>query len=155
MSAWGVGYRSGEVRPLSDDPNKLGGFVNRVVEWIPADVVALYAAAVTALQGSKSNPSFGWLIVFLIATPIISWLGVLAARKPFTWKALAAGLLAAAAFAIWSASVPFSGWWEIPAIAANPVAVAISCALGGAVFGLVASVVDDLIPAKRVFIRRA
>lgn len=150
MTAWSTGYRRNEMRTLSGD-TKLGGFVNRVVEWIPADVVAMYAAAVTYLEEGDANPSEKWLYVFLVATPFVSWFGTLAAKRPFTWQSLVAGLLALGGFAIWSASVPNSGWWAIEQVARNPQDVAISCALGGAIFGLIASVIDDRVPKTAIF----
>jgi hypothetical protein len=148
MTAWGIGYRSDEVRRLSGGDG-LGGFINRVVEWIPADIVALYAAAVTYLEESDSNPNKAWFYVFLCATPIVSWLGVLAARRPFGWRALIGGVLACGAFAIWSASVPNSGWWAIGDVAENPQNVAIASVLGGLIFGLVAKVIHDRLPAGK------
>jgi hypothetical protein len=156
MTAWGLGYRADEIRSYdSGSGSKLGGFVNRVVEWIPADVVALYAAAVTYLEESDGNPSRGWLYVFMAVTPLFSWLGVLAAKKTFTWQSLVAGVLALGAFAIWSASVPNSGWWDIDAVAENPRNVAIAAALGGALFGLIASIIDDRVPSTPIFKKKS
>jgi hypothetical protein len=154
MTAWQIGYRGDESPSLAGGGSGLGAYVGRVIEWIPADVVALYGVVVTSLQATATdegkNPSAGWLIVFIAITPFVSWLGVLAAKRPFTWRDLAAGGLALVAFAIWSTSVPLSGWGRLQWVRDNPTQLAISAAVGGLLFSLLASVINDWVPNKRI-----
>jgi hypothetical protein len=158
MTAWQVGYRGDEIRSLAGGGSGLGAFVGKVIEWIPADVVALYAVVVTSLQGTATekskNPSLVWLIIFILITPLVSWLAVLVAKRPFTWRDFAAGGLALVAFAIWSTSVPQSGWGRLRWIRDNPAQLAIAAAVVGLVFSMVATVINDRVPNKRIGRRR-
>src|SRR5688572_12920165 len=79
MSAWSLGREAVLERRLGiskepDDP--LLTYVGRVLTWIPADVVVIFAAAITALIDDPMDDPSTWLIVGgVILTPIAVILG--------------------------------------------------------------------------------
>jgi hypothetical protein len=154
MTAWGVGFRRAELSGL-DSVGGLGAFVGKVISWIPADVVALYGVAVTTQEATRthsgSNPNTGLLVTFIVLAPIVAWAGAFAApNRKFTWRDLVAGILAFFGFAIWSTSVPRSGWGGIDWVQQHPTDVAIGAAVAGLVFSLIASGVDRRVPDKPI-----
>lgn len=138
MSAWGVGASTSEVRLATPDA---GSYVGRVVRWIPGDVVALYGAAILWVTPEPLAPSLALWWWFVAAAPVVTLAGAFATRNLKKFDAVKAAL-AAVAFAIWSLSVPRSGWQQLGAIAANPGWVIAASALGGVIFGLVASGIE-------------
>lgn len=87
-----------------------------LIKWIPAEVVAGYAATVQLMQpslvaGKASKPpviSWSAWIIALVATPILVALGAWLATS---YNHLVAKvLLSIPAFGLWSASVPYSVW---------------------------------------------
>jgi hypothetical protein len=129
--------------PEGKEPGSGGGTlqnaVDRLTKWIPGDVLALYVAGVTALAAAQdARPSLvllaGFAVVALLWVPAAAWAstGSVPGR---TW--LPAGL-AAAAFCLWTLSVPFSGWQRWSVVSDNQAAVAIVAALLGIFFGFFA-----------------
>lgn len=152
MSVWRVGRdaatdatktRGGP--PTRGGEPKLETFIDRVVKWIPGDVLALYAAGVTAIGA----PSMWWLVVGVILSPIIVLLTPFATTGHFApWKAgLVLALLAFVATAIWSLSIPNSGWQEMQVIRDHAAQVALGAAVLGLLFGLVADGVEKRLKA--------
>lgn len=93
-----------------------GVAIGAVVRWIPTEVVVLYGAAVAASQpaGTPAAPVIPlapW-IVCLVASPVLSVVLALSTerREHMIWKAV----LAAAAFVLWSETVPNSAWNLVP-----------------------------------------
>lgn len=147
MSVWRVGRDAAEdatrVRgkgPAGGGEPKLQAFIDRVVKWIPGDVLALYAAGVTAIGA----PSIGWLIAGVVLSPLIVLLTPFATTGHFApWKAgLVLAALAFAATLIWSLSIPNSGWQELQAIRDHATQVALAAAVLGLIFGLVADGIE-------------
>lgn len=139
MSAWSVGKEpGGAVRALDGQP-QIQTFVDKVIKWIPGDVLAIYVAAVTAL--GLDNPRLWLTIVAIALAPVLVVLGALSldqAERP-TKISLRAGL-ALGATAIWTLTVPGTGWLEIDAVANNPKTVAVIAGIVGLVYGLLADV---------------
>jgi hypothetical protein len=138
MSAWSIGRRSG-AGALGDGANDLKTFVDRVVQWIPADVIAIYGLGITALkaQDNDPNPSVLWLVLAGVLAFIVVMLGAVS-RGRVQRRDWALAVLAVIAFAIWSLAVPDSGWYDIDWVVDNPGWVAIIAAVAGILFGAAA-----------------
>jgi len=104
--------------------SQLKPLIDKLVAWIPGDVVMLYIAAVSAI-GIK-NPSTILLIIAVAFAPLIVWLGNRSLdptkRLGYIKRRTA---LAAVATAIWTLTVPGSGWQAVDFIANNANVVAV------------------------------
>lgn len=141
VSAWSVGRRGGtESLSLSEGPNDIKAFVDRLVQWIPADVIAIYTVGITALssQQDNPNPSPVWLIACGVVAFILVILAAVRTRRKVAPRDLLLALMAVVAFAIWALAIPDSGWYQWHAVADNPGWVAAIAGLGGIVFGAIA-----------------
>lgn len=146
MSAWQLGHSATLVpRMLEEEPRPttLLTFVGRVLTWIPADVVALYAAAITAVADEPQGATGKWLVVggaclALVAVP----LGAFSANSGITKKVKVRMVLAPIAFVIWSPTVPASGWNDIGFVVAHPGWTVVICAVAGFLFAQVAEGID-------------
>lgn len=140
MSAWSIGAERVRAGVLGRKPTA-EEFVGRLTRWIPGDVLVLFASAINWVSAEPKPPSRSLLIVFLLATPIVVLLGAYSKRGvvPYDWVN---ALLATFAFAIWSISIPRSGWQAWPLFSSNPGWVTLASALGGLVFGLIASGIE-------------
>jgi hypothetical protein len=159
VTAWQIGYGSRNADGLDPaDGGGLGAYIGRVIAWVPADVIALYGVVITALQATDSskgsNPSVAMLVLFIILAPVVTWLAALSA-KHFTYRDVAAGVLAFVAFGIWSTSVPQSGWGHFKWVQHNPVQLAIFGAVAGLLFGLIASIVSNLVPKDPILFKKS
>ena len=126
MTAW----RLGEDASARDVRARLGGdktalsFVGKLIEWIPADVVALYAALITAFKSDPTDADakiriVGGFLLALVAVPLGAWSGRRKLDNPAKWWTKLVRkrmLLAPIAFLIWSPTVPDSGWQDIALI---------------------------------------
>jgi len=113
--------------------------VDKVVKWIPGDVLGLYLAAVSAI--GVASPQLWLLIVAILLAPFVVVFGSLTLpedQRPSRLPARAA--LSAVAVAIWALTVPGSGWQVFTVVSQNAQTVAVIGAILGLVFGLVASV---------------
>lgn len=141
MSMWRVGREASAASRgfrLATDDSLPGwkGVVDKVVKWVPGDVLALYAAGVTAFD--VDNPR-GWLLVgAILAGPLFLWLGAFSQGAPFGRKERVAAVLAVPATALWAGSVPGNGWLEWKVISDNPKPAAFIFVVVAAVFGLLA-----------------
>jgi hypothetical protein len=82
-----------------------GGYAERVVKYIPAEVVAVYTAVRGLLPSPESEPSVvyvAWIVfaLFLIATPVYLWRVNTSSREP-GWQIA----IASAAFVVWAYSL--------------------------------------------------
>jgi membrane associated rhomboid family serine protease len=140
MSAWSLGaVPRDSVRDLRQPTSGLKTFVDKVVKWIPGDVLGLYLAAVSAI--GVASPQLWLLIVAIVLAPFVVVFGSLTLpenQRPSRLPARAA--LSAVAVAIWALTVPGSGWQVFAAVSQNAQTVAVIGAILGLVFGLVASV---------------
>src|SRR3954453_17897765 len=92
-------------------PQDVQAILDRVTKWIPGDALALYAAAVTAFASkSGAQPSVALLVVGIVACGALVLLSAFATSGSIATSAWLPAGLASGAFAIWSLSVPFSGW---------------------------------------------
>jgi hypothetical protein len=150
MSSWRVGAETAietrTARPRAfdgqqgaDDKNVVTTALDRLTKWIPGDVLALYVAAVTAFAAkSGARPSPLLLVVFIVLSAAFVIGGAFAATGEVPKTVLLPSVLAAAAFTIWSLSVPFSGWQRWSFVSDNQAAVAIVAAIVGLLFGFAA-----------------
>jgi hypothetical protein len=114
------------------------GGLDSLTKWIPGEVIVLYAAAVTAFGAeTHAEPSIALLIVAGVLTPVIVVLFAYS-RGTVKRKTWLTALFAAIAFAIWSLSVPFSGWQSWDLVQDNQLAVALVAAVSALLFGLLA-----------------
>jgi hypothetical protein len=156
MGAWRVGFQAAAPRRVAS--GELGGEepaedratpsspanspavsgIELLTKWIPGEVIALYAAAVTAFgAAANARPSIALLAVAGGLTFVVVVLTAFARGRVVKGTWLAA-ILAVGAFAIWSATVPFSGWQRWSFIHNHQVAVPIVAAVAALMFGLLA-----------------
>lgn len=158
MSAWSVGAGTGLRRPrveptlgadaAADTPTAGDApTVDKLLAWIPGDVIAAYMALVLALQGSDAatvKPTAGgWLIAGIAAAGVLTFLGgfvnpVTLDRRDWYELILKSVLLSPIAFALWSLVLPGSWWQSIDKLANNAPVVAIAAGLAAVAFGLLA-----------------
>ena len=139
MSAWGIGRRGG-TESLAAGQAPITAFVDRLVQWIPADVVAIYTVGITTLrtQHPDPNPSTVWLIIAGALAFILVLLAAKRTRKTVTGHDFALAVVAVIAFAIWSLAIPNSGWYHWSFVNHNPGWVALIAGLGGVLFAATA-----------------
>jgi hypothetical protein len=147
MTAWrlGVDASAREARVLRNDEKDALSFVGKLIEWIPADVVALYAALITALKADPADAKAKYLIgagvlLTLVAVPLGAWSArsTVADKKWWTKLVKKQTALAPIAFLIWSPTVPDSGWQDIKWISDNPGVTTAICAVLAFLFALFA-----------------
>lgn len=109
MTAFGVGRGSDDEVIRSDGDNQLLTYVGKVLYWIPADAIAFYTAAVTALVADPKDDPKWWLLGIAVVVGI----GLVVAGRLskgasgfFSWKLPVRIVLVVAAFGIWSPTVP-------------------------------------------------
>jgi hypothetical protein len=164
MSAWRIGAEAGALasesagnRARYDEP-AFGGpgtpqappstseasdmafqaVFDRLAKWIPGDTLLLYVPGVTLISASSGDPSVAFLVVMIIVTPLFVLAAAFAAAGTIAKSVWLAALLGAAAFAIWSMSVPLSGWQKWHVVANNSGAFALTAAVIGILFAYVA-----------------
>jgi hypothetical protein len=142
MSAWSVGRASG-TSSLDGQETGVKPFVDRVIQWIPADVIAIYTVGITQLKTETPdpNPSELWLIIAGVLAVVLVLLGAVTTRHKLRLKDGVLALLALAGFAIWSLAIPDSGWYRIDWISEHPGWVALMAGVGGIIFGAIATVI--------------
>jgi hypothetical protein len=136
MSAWGLGRGSG-TQNLGGGTGGIKPFVDRVVQWIPADVIAFYAVGITALktESPDPNPSPLWLVIAAVAGFALVLIAAQRTRKKVVPKDVWLGVAAVLAFGIWSLAIPDSGWYDWSLVADHPGWVAAIAGVGGVLFG--------------------
>jgi hypothetical protein len=99
------------VAPVPAATTGLGMALSSIGTYIPTEVMATYLAVLAAIPVGRGH-SFHWVMfwIFLIATPIVVWLGVAVARqtqgivvKPaqqWPWWSMIAATVAFAAFVV-------------------------------------------------------
>jgi hypothetical protein len=149
MSAWSVGRRGGTESLSSGAASgtDIKPFVDRIVQWIPADVIALYTVGITTLhtQTPDPNPSPLWLIIAGVVAFVLVLLAAQRTRGKVAGRDFVLAVMAILAFAIWSLAIPGSGWHDWHIVENNPGWVALIAGLGGLVFGGIA---DTFIPSS-------
>jgi hypothetical protein len=114
------------------------GALDKLTKWIPGDTLAIYAPGVTLLSVTSEKPSALFLVVMIIVTPLFVLGVAFSTGGGLSRGTLVAAGLSAAAFTIWSMSVPSNGWQSIAAVANNKGVLAISAAIAGVLFGYIA-----------------
>lgn len=116
MSVWRIAAKPVDQRATKSLADIAKSGLNALSKWIPAEVIALYATTVAAMQpvqpedGPAQPPSVEWLpwAILLVATPLIVMLTALTKRQRYRlWPKV---LLSMPAFVMWSATVPHSAW---------------------------------------------
>jgi hypothetical protein len=138
MSAWGVGRRGG-THSLAG-PGDIKAFIDRLIQWIPADVIAIYTVGITTLrtQDPDPNPSTLWLVIAGVLAFVLVLLAAWRTRKRLARRDGVLAVAAVVAFAFWSLAIPDSGWYDWDAVADNPGWVALVAGVGGLLFGALA-----------------
>jgi hypothetical protein len=136
VTAWSIGTAATE---RDDDPPG----IDRLIEWIPGEVIAAYSAAVLALQpddGSTLKITPGWLLAGGIGfAALLTFLGAWSKKKEIQKLELAFRIVfAAAAFAIWAFVVPGSWWHSLDWVARNEPVVPVVAGIVGLAFALFA-----------------
>lgn len=148
MSAWrigtGGGIAIGALAGDSDDLGALGKFTDKVVKWIPGDVVTLYLTAITLVSNPSpaAQPSVLLWLGAAVTTAAVVWIAASRAgrsRRDIA-KRVALGVIA---FFIWSTVIPMSGWGAVPWVADNLKLVAALGAFAGLVFAAAADAAVD------------
>lgn len=140
MSAWTIGAERVPAAKLGDK-SAATEIIGKLARWIPGDILVLFAGAVNWVSTEPSHPSVPLLVVFWAATPCVVILSAWAKhdlKKIDSVKAF----LATIAFGIWSLSIPRSGWQNWDLVSKNPGWVTGISALGGLMFGLLASGIE-------------
>src|SRR5262249_44084839 len=111
MSAWGIG-RAGGMSTLSTTGG-MSIYVDRVVKWIPADVIGIYTVGITTLRTQKPdpNPSVFWLSMAAALTIALVLMGAYKTNRALKRKDFARGFIAVISYGIWSLAIPDSGWY--------------------------------------------
>jgi hypothetical protein len=124
-------------------------WVDKITKWIPGDALALYVAAVTAF-GAKTGAQPSWLLLIcgVVLTGVLVPLSAFANKGGISSATVLPAILAAIAFAIWSLTVPFSGWQRWSLVHENQAAVAIVAAVIALLFGLLAEGLTKRAAAK-------
>lgn len=142
MSAWGIGRRSGTASLAAGGGNDIKAFVDRLVQWIPADVIAIYTVGITALrtEDPDPNPSPLWLGIAAALSFALVLLAAQRTRGTVGGRDLLLAVAAVVAFGLWSLAIPDSGWYDWQVVADHPGWVAVVAGAGGLLFGAVAEV---------------
>jgi hypothetical protein len=165
MSAWSIGAGTGlppaiarDVvgdEAVADTPTAADApTVDKLLAWIPGDVIAAYMALVLALQGADAEmvePTSGWWLIGAIAAAgVLTFLGGFA--NPINldggdWRELLVKslILSPIAFTLWSLVLPGSWWQSVDTLANNAPVVAIVAGISAAAFGLLAQGVVALV----------
>jgi hypothetical protein len=111
------------VPPAADAPegDNLLTIVGRILKWIPADVIVLFTAAITALVDEPKDAAGKWLIfggVVMSSLFVVggAWAERTSGQPWLTKKAKVRAAVAPVAFLIWSPTVPDSGWQELKVV---------------------------------------
>ena len=166
MSAWQIGSEAAspsystqeEVRrqhreagPRNHQPDtgwqQFKSVFDRLTKWIPGDTLALYVPGVTYLATDGGGPSLAFLVVMALVTPLFVVLAAFATGGAVTRRIWISAGLGMVAFAIWSMSVPLSGWQRWHLVASNEAGFAIGAAIAGILFGYFAEGIVRRLPA--------
>lgn len=119
--------------------SSFSAILDRLVKWIPGDTLAIYLPGVTMLASKEdAKPSVVFLIVMILFSFAVTVGGAFATGAKISRRTWTSAVLGAIAFAIWSLSVPLSGWQQWDLVVQNQAAVAIIGATVGILFGLIA-----------------
>ena len=130
-------HRSPRRSETSGGAEAFQAVCDKLTKWIPGDALAIYLPGVTLL-GASGKPSALFLIVMILLTPLLTLGFAFSIGAPLGRRVPISATLAAVAFAIWSLSVPMSGWQSLDVVANNTGAVAVGAAICGILFGYVA-----------------
>jgi hypothetical protein len=140
MSAWGIGRRGG-TEALSAESGGAKAFIDRLVQWIPADVIAIYTVGITQLRTEHPdpNPSLAWMLIAALIGFLLVLFTAWRSRKRIQMHDLLLAVVAVVAFGFWALAIPDSGWYEWSAVANHPGWVALIAGAGGLLLGAAAS----------------
>jgi hypothetical protein len=130
---------SAPMAPNSSSRNQASdafqGALDKLTKWIPGDTLAIYAPGVTLLGVTADEPSLLFLIIMILVTPLFVLGVAFSTGGTLSRQIVMAAILAMAAFAIWSLSIPSNGWQSLSLIADNKGVVAVGAAIVGILFG--------------------
>lgn len=111
MAAWQTGERFASEGSLAAQSATPRDIIGRIVDWIPGDVVILYAAAITALSASEGYEPSAWsLVIGGVGAFVWSLASSFATAGTVTKMAAKAALFAGIATLLWVATIPDAGW---------------------------------------------
>lgn len=146
MAIWTLGrVPAGEV-VVEAQSSTLEKFVGKVLKWVPADLAVIYTGFIKALVDSPDDdPNVRLTVVFIVLAPIaVLLVSFSSGDRGVKGRALAARVvLAAPALAIWSGTVPNSGWDQIEWVAENPAWTVGIAAVAGFFFSLIADGIES------------
>jgi hypothetical protein len=109
--------------------------LNKLVKWIPGDVIALYGAAVTVFTvSSESKPSLILLGIAVVLSGLFVVAAAFAKAGTLAKGDLPGAAITAGAFAIWSITIPSSGWQQITWVSDHQAAAALIAAVVAAFY---------------------
>jgi hypothetical protein len=143
VAVWQTGARfasDSSVAKLDATPRDI---IGRIVDWIPGDVIILYAAAITALSADDNYKPSAWSLVIGGAGAFVwSLASSFATAGTITKLAAKAALFAGIATLLWAATVPGSGWQAFDWYADN---TKFGLVVVAALAGLLGLVADGLV----------
>lgn len=138
------------ITSVEEAESKMKDFAGKVLQWIPGELVVFYGALTTIIVQNESDTAADTGMVLLtvaavLLAPAIVALGTFSNTSEPGWftrrVALRCGL-ATIAFAIWSLTIPNSGWNHIDWIADNPAPTAAIAGFLGLLFSMFATGAD-------------
>ncbi len=124
MSAIRIGTGSRVAAGVNATTDPILEFLGRWVKWIPAEVIAIYAAAVAQLQpkpdGIPQPPVVSvelWAIALVFTPVIVGVASVLGNATQRVWRII----FSIPAFLVWSSTIPHSAWAKLDVFADNQI----------------------------------
>jgi hypothetical protein len=143
VSAVRIGAGTPGFRGLDDSStNSIFEFIGKIAKWIPAEIVTLYGAGVTAMQpaadAADKTPviSVELWVVALVGTAVLIFAAAMSAGQKNGLLRAALGMVA---FVIWSATIPHSAWEKLSFFTTNEIVVYV----GLGIAAVAASVIFD------------
>jgi hypothetical protein len=148
MAAWTLARVPADQSVVEPGSSQAEKFVGKVLKWVPADLVVIYTGLIKAVVDDANDTSNYWVTAgFVVAAPVTVLLLAFASgpRGIGGSKLWVRAILSMPAAAIWSATVPNSGWDEIQWVTQH---LALTAGLAGAAgffFSLIADGIEQRI----------
>jgi len=138
------------VDEVREAEKKLKDSAGKVLQWIPGEVIAFYGAITTIIVQNEAEAigDTGSILLTVAGVLLAAGFVVLGAfantseKGWLTKRVVLRSVLAAVAFAIWSLTVPSSGWNQIEWIKDHPAITAAIAGVLGLCFSMFATGAD-------------
>lgn len=142
MSAWQLGWDAGkrDGATIASDPSKeLQTIVGKVIAWVPADIMVIFASAIAAYETQSKSAPFLLIAISVVFAPVVVLVAAYSARDvaqpPWLTKKVQFRTIAAIpAFLLWSYTIPGNPWDRIDWVDDNDTLCLILAAFAGLVF---------------------